>query len=118
MDGFNSKEKNEYTKKEVEILKKFNHGWAVESLETPKFFIEESKKLGFIDQKYTNITDKTIKTSIILYLASFPAYIVVFFGKLLRLKTKYGVGNVVGARYQYLGMKKKLWEYGMFITKK
>lgn len=114
LDGFNSKEKDEYTAKEKEILKNFTNGWAVDSLASANFFINTSKELGFINQEYDNITDKTIKTSKILYLASFPAYIVDFFGRLFKKRTKYDKGNVIGARYQYIGLKKHLWEYGFF----
>ena len=45
LDGFNSKEKNEYTKEELRIMQNWNYGWAVNSLETGNFFIRESKKL-------------------------------------------------------------------------
>ena len=69
---------------------------------------------GFAEATYTNITDKTIKTSKILYAASFPAYAVDCVGKLLGKRTKYGRGNVEGARYQYIGLKNHLWEYGLF----
>ena len=117
-DGYNSTEKNEYTKKELKYMQNWNQGWAVDSLETGKFFIEESKKLGFINQSYTNITDKVIKTSKILYLASFPAYLVDFFGRLFKKRTKYNKGNVKAARYQYISLKNKLWEYGVFKANK
>ena len=116
LDGYNSKEKTEYTKEELKIMKYWNNGWAVDSLETSNFFIKESKKIGFIKQNYINITDKTIKTSKIMYLASFPAYIVDFFGRLFKKRTNYNKGNVQAAKYQYIAMKKKLWEYGIFIS--
>ena len=100
-------------------MQKWNFGWAVDSLETGDYFIRESKKIGFIKQEYTNITSKVIKTSKIMYTASFPAYIVDFFGRLFKKKSKYNKGNVEAARYQYICMKKNLWEYGIFkATKK
>lgn len=114
LDGFNSKEKDDYSDKEKSIMKKFTHGWAVDSLESSQFFMKESEKIGFVSQEYKNITDKAIKTSKILYAASFPAYAVDFFGRLFKKRTKYGKGNVEGARYQYIGLKKHLWEYGIF----
>ena len=113
-DGYNAKEKDEYTKNELKQMRYWTSGWAVDTLETGNYFIEESKKLGFINQSYTNITDKVIKTSKILYTASFPAYIVDFFGRVFKKRTKYNKGNVKGAKYQYICLKKKLWEYGIF----
>lgn len=114
LDGFNSKEKAEYSDKEKIIMEKFTHGWAVDSLESPRYFAEESAKIGFINQEYRDITNRAIKTSKILYVASYPAYVVDFFGRLFKKRTKYSKGNVEGARYQYIGLKKHLWEYGMF----
>ncbi len=113
-DGFNAKEKNEYTKKELKYMKNWNCGWAVESLETGNYFINESKKYGFFNQEYQNITDKVIKTSKILYFASYPAFFVDVFGRLFKKRTKYNKGNVKAAKYQYLCLKKGLWEYGFF----
>ena len=114
LDGYYCREKETYTEKELRTLDRFTKGWAVDSLETPQFFLRESEAVGFSRLDYRNITDKAIKTSKILYIASFPAYIVDFFGRLFGRRTKYGKGNVVGARYQYRGLKKHLWEYGMF----
>ena len=114
LDGFNTKEKKMYSEKELKEMKNWNHGWAVDSLETGQFFIDESKKIGFLMQEYTNITDKVIKTSKIMYLASYPAHIVDFFGRLFKKRTKYNKGNVKAAKYQYICMKKNLWEYGIF----
>ena len=113
-DGYNSKEKEEYSKKELKYLKNWNNGWAVESLETSNFFIEESKKLGFINQEYTNISDKVLKTSKILYYSSFPAVLVNFLRQIVGKSSKYNKGNVKAARYQFICMKKNLWEYGIF----
>ena len=113
-DGYNTKEKDKYTKKELKYMKNWNNGWAVGSLETGNFFIEESKKIGFKNQSYTNITDKVLKTSKILYIASFPAYFVDVFGRVTKKRTKYNKGNVKAAKYQYICMKNKLWEYGIF----
>ena len=113
-DGYNTKEKDKYTKKELKYMKNWNKGWAVDSLETGQFFIDESKKIGFKKQKYVNITDKVIKTSKIMYIASFPAYFVDLFGRIFKKRTKYNKGNVKAAKYQYICMKKNLWEYGYF----
>ena len=118
LDGFNSKEKNEYTKKELTIMQNWNYGWAVNSLETSNYFINESKKIGFKEQNFIDITKNAFKTSKIMYLASYPAYVVDFFGRLFKRRTKYNKGNVKAARYQYIGMKNNLWIYGIFIAKK
>lgn len=117
-DGYNTKEKDKYTENELKYMRNWNQGWAVDSLETGNFFIKESKKIGFKEQSYTNITDKVIKTSKILYIASFPAHIVDFFGRLFKKRSKYNKGNVKAAKYQYICLKNKLWEYGIFKAKK
>lgn len=118
LDGFNSKEKDEYTEQEKQIMKKWNEGWAVNSLETGKHFVKVSKEIGFIDSKYIDITQNAIKTSKIMYIASFPAVIVDFFGRLFKKRTQWNKKNVIAAKYQYIGMKKNLWQYGIFSANK
>jgi len=118
LDGFNTKEKNKYSEKEFGIMQKWNAGWAVGSLETPAYFTNACEALGFKDIKYTNLTDKVKKTSLIMYLAYFPALLVDGMGRLFRKRTRYNSGNVKAAKYQYLGMKKGLWEYGKFVARK
>ena len=49
-----------------------------------------------------------------MFLASYPAYIVDFFGRLFKKRSKYNKGNVQAARYQHIGLKNNLWEYGIF----
>lgn len=116
LDGFNSKE--EYTQKESNILKKWSDGWAFNNLATGNYFSTLSEKIGYKNAEYTDITANTINTAKFLYLSSYPAYVVDFFGRVFKTRTKYNTGNVVAARYQYIGMKKGLWEYGMFIATK
>ena len=95
-------------------MKNWNQGWAVDSLETGQYFIDESKKLGFTNQEFVTITDKVIKTSKIMYWASFPAYFVDIYGIIFKNRTRYNKGNVKAAKYQYICMKKNLWDYSYF----
>ena len=118
LDGFNAKEKKDYSKKETKILKKISDGWAFNTLESVKHFKDACKEIGYASTEYKNLYKNIIKTSKILYTASYPAYIVDFFGRLFRIRNKYGKGNVDAARYQYIGLKKGLWEYGMFKATK
>lgn len=116
LDGFNAKEK--YSEKEYEIMRKQNSGWVVDSLETPAYFVDTCREIGFVDIKYRNITKKVEKTSLIMYVAHFPAVVVDTAGRILGIRTKYNTGNVRAAKYQYIGMKRGLWEYGEFCAKK
>jgi cyclopropane fatty-acyl-phospholipid synthase-like methyltransferase len=118
IDVFNTKEKDQYTKKENTILFKMNNGWKVDSLETSDYFVHTSKEIGFENIKFKNITNHIVKNSIILYIASFPAVIVYRFGRLFKIRNKYHAGNVRTARYQYIALKKHLWEYGIFYAEK
>lgn len=118
MTNFLFKRKREYSKDELKIMKNWNNGWVVESLETGNYFIEASKKIGFENSQYINITKNIIKTSKFMYISSYPAYIVDFVGRCFKKRNKYNKGNVKAARYQYLGLKNNLWEYGIFITNK
>lgn len=118
LDGFNTKNKKDFTDHENKIMGTMNKGWIIDSLETSDYFINTSKNIGFSSTEYTNITNKVKRTSIFMYICSFPAVIVDFLGRLIRIRTKYNKNNVVTARYQYKGIKNNLWEYGMFIAKK
>ena len=118
LDGFNTKEKEEYTTKENKILKKFCDGWAFNTLESVNHFKKACKEIGYTSTEYKDLYKNIIKTSKILYTASYPAYIVDFFGRLFKTRNKYGKGNVDAARYQYIGLKKGLWQYGMFKATK
>jgi hypothetical membrane protein len=70
--------------------------------------------VGFSNISYINITEKARKSALTLYLASFLAKLVNIFRK----ASKYNIGNVEAAKYQYIGMKKELWEYGLFRAEK
>ena len=118
LDGFNTKEKEDYTEKENSTLFKMNNGWKVDSLETSNYFINTCNNIGFKDIKFTSLTEKVRKASIILYIASFPAVIVDRVGRLLKRRTAYNSGNVKTARNQHIAMKKDLWEYGEFVAEK
>ncbi|MDP3445366.1 MAG: class I SAM-dependent methyltransferase [Ignavibacteria bacterium] len=116
LDGFNSKD--DYTESEQKIMKEWNNGWAVNSLETGDFFINTSNDLGFTNQNYIDITKYAYKTSKKMYTYSYPAFVVDFFGRLFKTRTKFNKGNVRAARYQYIGMKHGLWQYGIFTAVK
>ena len=118
IDGFNTKEKKEYTEKENKILKRFSDGWAYNSLESINYFKNTCEEIGYTSTEYKNYYKNIIKTSKLLYFASYPAYIVDFFGRLFRTRNKYGKGNVDAARHQYICLKKGLWQYGMFKATK
>ncbi len=117
-DGFNKKEKIEYSTEENNIMKNWNNGWAVETLESSKYFIDKAREVGFSKTEYKNITKNVKKTSKLMYISSFPAYLFDYIGRLFKIRSKYNKGNVIAARYQYIGLKKNLWEYGIFFAQK
>ena len=110
-DGFASREK--YEGKDAKLMQRWLDGWIVNGLKTPEDFKKYSLDAGFSETNYTNITENVKKTSRIMLCVS------LFFLPL------HLVDKVISIQYptdalwnQYFAMKKRLWEYGIFLASK
>ncbi|MBC7947085.1 MAG: methyltransferase domain-containing protein [Chitinophagaceae bacterium] len=101
------------------VIRKWLDGWQVNYLETPGRFTEFMEKAGFISVRYRDITKETLHSSLRLYRFYFLASAYVWW-KRLRLSSPSAlqVGNIKACKYQYLGMKRKLWQYGLIVGEK
>ncbi|NLW31960.1 MAG: methyltransferase domain-containing protein [Fibrobacter sp.] len=110
-DGFASREK--YEGKDAKLMQRWLDGWIVNGLKTPEMFIKYSLDAGFSDTFYRNVTEQVRKTSRIML------YVSLFFLPL------HLVDKIISIQYptdalwnQYFAMKKRLWEYGIFLASK
>ncbi|MBA2728045.1 MAG: methyltransferase domain-containing protein [Parachlamydiaceae bacterium] len=93
-------------------------GWGVSSLETVEIFQRELSAAGFQDINYRDITLNVMRSSKRLYWISFPALAMSKIGEWFGVRSKIQTDNIWAAYYQYLTLKKNLWQYGIFTAKK
>src|SRR5688572_4164619 len=97
------------------IVRHWLEGWQVNYLETMQRFKEFMAKAGFANISYRNISKNTIHSSRRLYRIFFLARLYLIWKTITfsNHATEMQKKNINACRYQYLGMKKKLWEYGI-----
>ncbi len=102
------------------IIKKWLLGWRVNYLESPDRFVQFYKNAGFKNVQYIDITKQTKKSSKRLYKIYFASKLWGFWKKItFRYKwTTLQEQNIDACLYQYKGMQKGLWGYGMVVGEK
>ena len=109
-DGFVSKPQNN----SHPIIRKWLDGWQVNYLETMSQFKEFMKQTGFINNTSRDITAQTMHSSRRLYRFYFLASLYLIWKKIrFSPASELQKNNIVACKYQYLGMKKGLWQYGL-----
>lgn len=115
-DGFvSSFENNENT-----VIRKWLDGWQVNYLESPERFQQFLNQAGFEKIVYRDISKQASKSVARLYRFYFLASCYLAWKKINFSKpaTQMQRKNIAACKYQYLGMKRKLWEYGLFVAAK
>lgn len=111
-DGFAMRKA--YTGRDAIQMSRWLRGWGVDSLETVDSFYSHLIQAGFTNISYENITTHVIPSSRRLYWYSWPAVSLSKCLELVGLRTSHQTENLVGARYQYITLKRNLWQYGIF----
>jgi cyclopropane fatty-acyl-phospholipid synthase-like methyltransferase len=115
-DGFYAK--NHYGNDERTQMMHWLHGWGVDSLETIHNFRDYLAEAGFKRVSCMNATTNVIPTSKRIYLWSFPGF---FFGTIMKwlgARNDIQQRNVAAAYFQYVTLKKNLWEYAILCGEK
>jgi tocopherol O-methyltransferase len=115
-DGFVTKfENNEHP-----VISKWLEGWQVNYLESPERFAAYMKAKGFLSIQYSDISMQTKASSKRLYRFYFLAMCYVWWRKIFMGKspTEMQQKNIDACKYQYKGMKKGLWQYGLIVGTK
>jgi len=102
------------------VIQKWLEGWQVNYLESPDRFIHFMDEAGFNDIKYRNISGETLHSSRRLYKYYFLGNLYLLWKKFNFSKpaTEIQKKNIMACKYQYIGLKKSLWEYGLVVGKK
>src|SRR6185436_9485363 len=102
-------------------IRQWLDGWQVNYLETPERFQQFMTGSGFEKIRYRNISKESSHSSRRLYRFYWLANIYLFWRKISfsRPPTAMQKKNIKACKFQYKGMKKGLWQYGLIMgTKK
>jgi len=105
--------------KDQYIIDQWAKGWAIPFYETAKSFKRKSKEAGFLINYYENASEHIWPSARRLYYWFFPGWIG---AKVYRFfnpgSSAISMANTWTAFYQYKGLKKELWEYGILVAEK
>jgi tocopherol O-methyltransferase len=98
-------------------IRKWLDGWQVNYLETAGRFRNYMSATGFTDINYRNISPEVRHSSRRLHRFYWLASLYVWYRKNFRGKrpTAFQLKNIIACKYQYLGLKKRLWGYGIIV---
>ena len=115
-DGFVSSFENN----ENPVIRQWLDGWQVNYLETPQRFESFMWQSGFQNIDYRNISQEASHSSRRLYKIYFLANLYLAWKKINFSKpaTEMQKKNINACKFQYKGMKKGLWQYGLVTGKK
>ena len=109
-----------YDNNQHPVIRRWLDGWQVNYLESPQRFQHFMLEEGFGNITYRNITKHTLHSSRRLYRIYFLAKLyllwktITFSNRATEMQKK----NIKACRYQYLGMKRGLWKYGIVVGTK
>lgn len=116
-DGFVS----EFNNNDHPIVRNWLDGWQVNYLETPERFSDFMKATGFYQISYRDISKETSHSSRRLNRFYYLASLYMLWRKVSFWRTQpeeMQKLNIRACKYQYLGMKKGLWQYGIITGQK
>jgi tocopherol O-methyltransferase len=102
------------------VIRQWLDGWMVNYLETPEQFADFMQDAGFSVIHHRDISAETAHSSRRLYRFYFLASMYLWWKKInfSRPATAAQKMNIQACKWQYRGMKKKLWQYGLITGKK
>jgi len=105
----------DFSNNEHPIIRKWLDGWQVNYLETARRFQNHMAATGFTHINYRNISTEVGHSSRRLHRFYWLASLYVWFRKMFLGKrpTELQLKNIIACKYQYHGLKKKLWEYAL-----
>ena len=115
-DGFIT----DFSNNDHPVIRQWLNGWQVNYLETPDRFELFMKQAGFTHVNYRNISKETSHSSRRLYKFYYLASLYLLWKKINFSKpaTSLQKKNIKACKYQYEGMKRGLWQYGLIVGKK
>jgi cyclopropane fatty-acyl-phospholipid synthase-like methyltransferase len=97
------------------IIRNWLDGWQVNYLESPERFQQFMQQAGFGAIQYRNISKEASHSSRRLYRFYFLAKMYLIWKKINFSKPATGMQkkNINACKYQYKGLKQRLWQYGL-----
>lgn len=110
-DGFVTKFENN----KDPVIRQWLDGWQVNYLESPDRFSHFMQGTGFTNIHYRDISKEAAHSSRRLYRFYYLASLYLWWKKLTFSNRATGIqkGNIRACKYQFRGMKKGLWQYGL-----
>jgi tocopherol O-methyltransferase len=110
-DGFVS----DYENNDHPVIRGWLDGWQVNYLESPDRFAAFMEQAGFTNINYRDISKHTARSSARLFRYYYLASLYLGWRKLTFSSNATGMQkkNIAACKYQYIGAKKKLWQYGL-----
>ncbi|MBD3391063.1 MAG: methyltransferase domain-containing protein [Chitinivibrionales bacterium] len=115
-DGFAARE--HYEGRDARIMDGWLSGWAVNALDTGEQFTQYGAEAGFRNMSFRDVSKNVFPSSRKLFLFSIPAIILAQIQYRLGFITWLESIHSVTLYYQYVGLKKRLWQYGVFYAEK
>lgn len=115
-DGFVTRFENN----DNSFIRQWLDGWQVNYLESPERFESFMQQTGFAAINYRNISKEASHSSRRLNRFYYIASLYLLWKKInfSRPATDMQKKNIKACKYQYLGMKKDLWQYGLIVGRK
>ena len=109
-----------YANNDHPIIRQWLDGWQVNYLETPERFASLMKDAGFCDTLYRDISKEAAHSSRRLNRFYYLARLYMAWKKMTfsYRTTAMQKANIMACKYQYRGLKKGLWQYGLIVGKK
>ena len=99
-------------------IKKWLNYWAIPGLEVYSGFISKLEANDFEIIKEKDATKNIWKSSFYMFLASFPGMLTTEFNQLFKDYGSYSHNHYKSAFWQFIALKKKLWEYKIIVARK
>lgn len=115
-DGFVTR----YQHNQDPVIRRWLDGWQVNYLETPERFQSFMQDAGFTGINYRNISRQASHSSRRLFRIYYLASLYLLWKRMTfsNRATSIQRMNIQACKYQYLGLKKGLWQYGLIAGKK
>jgi SAM-dependent methyltransferase len=115
-DGFVTKFENN----DKPVIRQWLDGWQVNYLESPERFQQFMQSAGFENILFRDISTFTAHSSRRLYKFYFLASLYLVWKKITfsNHATEMQKKNITACKYQYKGMKERLWQYGLIVGTK
>lgn len=115
-DGFVT----DFANNENSIIRNWIDGWQVNYLESPGRFQQFMQQAGFIDINYRDISKEASHSSRRLYKFYYLANLYLLWKTITfsNRATAMQKANINACKFQYKGMKRGLWQYGLIVGQK